>query len=668
MLNWAIRVEGAELKAAFDLLFDQDKLYSFCEKNDARKKTQQTYTPIKDYTRYNLALLNPLKPGSKTQCKTDIMEYRALTVEHDNLSIEEQIGLLKSKNIPATVVVYSGKKSVHAHIVFREALTIEQRAVAVEKILLVFPGADPAPLKNPTQPTRLPGAKRGGEVQSLLAIGERIDFDVFCAWCDEHADRNAVARQQAERKQAQENARRQINTGDIGEGFKRAVIETLLQTPGVCPDRETWFKLLLALKAGGISYDIADKIFSQSENYNEPENRRKWESEEPEPGGITFQSAYFIAEQANKPLLRSLLAKYPDNRGLRAEQLLNPVATTTTTTTTTETTSPGDNTTTESPGDWFDRLLEKERIYINNPGKLFGFALDKSFEPVQDRIEGIQPGLYIVGAATNVGKTAFIANLANSLLDSNENLKVIYFSLDDPKTTIAGRIRAIRAFDDADENKISKVNSLEINDFRKPLRDDFLNEKREKINSQFRELLESRLYIYDVSDTSSLSEIEKKIKAIDGEKVVFLDGVYNCQIGVNANNKREEVIAIANTIKDIASKLDIAIICTAEIRKKPVRSNQSNSVSLDDLMESGKFGYNANLIWLLEPYEGKQKKQKSNNSEEEQGYVGPGECAVLRLKYAKNKFTAYKGQQYIKYYTKHAKMFVYPYQDGPQTW
>ena len=73
----------------------------------------------------------------------------------------------------------------------------------------------------------------------------------------------------------------------------------------------------------------------------------------------------------------------------------------------------------DSSIDWCRQHQEKEQIYINNPDKLFGFRLDNSFAPVQNEIEGIQPGLYIVGAATNIGKTAFIANLANSLLDSN---------------------------------------------------------------------------------------------------------------------------------------------------------------------------------------------------------------------------------------------------------
>jgi hypothetical protein len=62
-------------------------------------------------------------------------------------------------------------------------------------------------------------------------------------------------------------------------------------------------------------------------------------------------------------------------------------------------------------------------------------------------------------------------------------------------------------------------------------------------------------------------------------------------------------------------------------------------------MESGKFGYNANLVWLLSEPENENGKENL-------------EMVTLLLDYAKNKLSGFKGQQEIQYFRKYSKMFV----------
>ena len=91
-------------------------------------------------------------------------------------------------------------------------------------------------------------------------------------------------------------------------------------------------------------------------------------------------------------------------------------------------------------------------------------------------------------------------------------------------------------------------------------------------------------------------EIEKYIGAFGkSRKAVFIDGMYNIDTG--SSGVREASIERANKIKAMSDKFRIPIICTAEVRKKP--QNNKTPTKIDDIMESGKFAYNANLVWIL---------------------------------------------------------------------
>lgn len=305
----------------------------------------------------------------------------------------------------------------------------------------------------------------------------------------------------------------------------------------------------------------------------------------------------------------------------------------------------------QSQSQWLDGLFKKEK---ENEGKeLLGYALGKDFYPIQKDLEGIQPGLYILGAQTNIGKTAFVANLAIQLLETNTGLKVLYFSLDDNKDIIATRFRAILAFSDRNfaNRPAYESQNIMINEFRKPL-DAWKSQKRAQANAKLKEFADSeRLFVYDIADTPSIADIELVIRRIASGKIaVVIDGLYNASVG-ESQGKREENIERANKIKALVDSYSIPLICTAEVRK---RSNQSKeAITIDDLMETGKFGYNANLVWLLY----KQGQDDDNN-----------EMLTLTLDYAKNKLSGFKGKQEIQYFRKYAKMFVeWPKKDQSQT-
>ena len=83
-------------------------------------------------------------------------------------------------------------------------------------------------------------------------------------------------------------------------------------------------------------------------------------------------------------------------------------------------------------------------------------------------------------------------------------------------------------------------------------------------------------------------------------------------------------------LKAIADQYEIPVIGTAEVRKS-IQKQETRKLSLDDIMESAKFAYNANLVWLL--------SETSNENDQ----------VSLNLKYAKNKLTGFKKSQNLIY-------------------
>jgi replicative DNA helicase len=117
--------------------------------------------------------------------------------------------------------------------------------------------------------------------------------------------------------------------------------------------------------------------------------------------------------------------------------------------------------------------------------------------------------------------------------------------------------------------------------------------------------------------------------------IVFIDGLYNLEVAAGKNEGiRVQNIEKANKIKLITDKYRIPLIATGELRKKLKTESKRSKPTMHDLMETGKFAYNANVIWLLylndpdtinEPYQ------------------------ILELEYAKNKLSDFKGIQNLDF-------------------
>ena len=149
-----------------------------------------------------------------------------------------------------------------------------------------------------------------------------------------------------------------------------------------------------------------------------------------------------------------------------------------------------------------------------------------------------------------------------------------------------------------------------------------------------------------------MDDIENQIINIGSKNlVVFIDGLYNLQSDNKKDGIRVENIERAQGVKALVDVYQVPIICTGELRKKPAEGKKDKAPTTHDIMETGKFGYNANVVWLL-------SNSKLPLPTENELY--------LAMHYSKNKLSHFKGTQTLKFVK--GKGIVEEFQSDKHSW
>lgn len=299
---------------------------------------------------------------------------------------------------------------------------------------------------------------------------------------------------------------------------------------------------------------------------------------------------------------------------------------------------PGNNDKNEAPECNLEKFLLDcyDVEYSRDPNSLLGHKLSK-FAGIEEKLDGIQRGFYIMAAETNVGKTAFLSNLYFDLIETNPDICGVYFSMDDNKKDIRNKI-------------ISSRTKIPLTQLQKRQRDPDDERRKKEMNNHLIDLYrQGRMLLFDQSDLTYISQVRALADQLFFQSKPFffaVDGLFNLNIG-NYEYKREENIERANELKRIADIYEIPMICSAEVRKsvqknRPTQSDnlKARRLTLDDIMETAKYVYNANVVWLLSEIEN----------------TNPDEIS-LELKYAKNKLEKFKQCQTLIYQPEYGNVY-----------
>lgn len=114
--------------------------------------------------------INPIKQGDYSGRDDSVSLYRHLLVEFDSRPKEEQYAIFKQSNLPISVLIDSGGKSIHAWVRI-DAKDAEEWRIRRQAVFEYLSDYEPdAMTKNPSRWSRLGGIMRGSKEQTILAL------------------------------------------------------------------------------------------------------------------------------------------------------------------------------------------------------------------------------------------------------------------------------------------------------------------------------------------------------------------------------------------------------------------------------------------------------------------------------------------------------------------
>lgn len=273
------------------------------------------------------------------------------------------------------------------------------------------------------------------------------------------------------------------------------------------------------------------------------------------------------------------------------------------------------------------------------------------FKTIDDGFDGgIKPAFIIVAGESNIGKSAFISQLAwNIATLNNDECYVMDFSLDDSLADKLARIVACSG-------------KVYINAAKTPLlykeypmmlirRKQALARIRENTkNYRIYDSTEIGTYIEDIEEEIENKLIYFKSNGIKKQVVVCIDSFHDLNIkSKQSASDKEKFDYLAQWCADIAIKYDIIMLCTGEMKK----TNSTKRPMLDDLKESSKIKYEAKAILMVY----NELHYKGENASVY--FTEPGSTIkkpIFEVRFAKNKLASYKGTEYFEFYPETALM------------
>lgn len=208
-----------------------------------------------------------------------------------------------------------------------------------------------------------------------------------------------------------------------------------------------------------------------------------------------------------------------------------------------------------------------------------------NFEKLNRTLEMVHGDFLIIGATTGVGKSSFMLNLMNDLMNG---FQCIYFNMEMSKSTIYKRIAAIK----------SKI-SLE----------DIANPKTEYqkglIEGAIKKIEKANLVIeHKANDIKQIKSVMMKLKDKERHTILFIDhlGLTKCD---NTRSLYEQATEVAKELRQMCLEYDCTVISASQLNRSAYNSEE---LSLSMLKDSGELENSASKVILL-------CKEKEDNDE-----------------------------------------------------
>lgn len=285
------------------------------------------------------------------------------------------------------------------------------------------------------------------------------------------------------------------------------------------------------------------------------------------------------------------------------------------------------------------------------------------FPFIDEKLEGLLPGLYLFAARANCGKTALMTNLAWSYCKNPDNhLFCVYYSIDDNCNEVIPRLISMIeeipiSICDKPKRYIDELEILKQNESENLSKiaqyEDWLSKRELGL-----EMLKNNKDKFLIIDTDTVQSFEqlmdhaKKVQTFVKEKdpnndiMVCIDAVSDLSFSTkNFRSSDEMNRELSIQLKNFANELKVPVFGSCHLKK------QDSRPVLNDLRDTGRFQYDASAIFLL-------YNDVSENKQNASIYYGesPDVEPIIEINWAKNKKSSFKGNSFCYFIPEYSKV------------
>lgn len=225
-------------------------------------------------------------------------------------------------------------------------------------------------------------------------------------------------------------------------------------------------------------------------------------------------------------------------------------------------------------------------------------ALDKAING------GLYPGLYVLGAASSVGKTTLLLQIADHTAAQGRD--VLFFSLEQSRFELMAKSVSRESFlycRDHHLNTSSALSSLDISDGgRHKGFDDMKRLVMENAFGRYEKYAEN-LFLYEGSGGMSPEDIAGEVRRFYAFRrppcppLVMVDYIQILSIGGGMMSDKQAMDRNITALKQLSRDYDIPLMAVSSFN----RMSYSQSVSMEAFKESGAIEYGADILMGLQP-------------------------------------------------------------------
>lgn len=258
------------------------------------------------------------------------------------------------------------------------------------------------------------------------------------------------------------------------------------------------------------------------------------------------------------------------------------------------------------------------------------------------------PGTLIaLGGRSNSGKTALLINLAYNIATLNEDVTVLFHTIDDSRYIVIPKFIAM-------DSRI-KINHVITPEFSKQYyaKHDLITRREASYHQMYQLGMADRLIIKDAELGTSLESVDQWVKRYrkeypDRKIIYFLDNFHLLADMNHIPDERVRNKERSKLIKKIATKYGITIFMTVEYTKIPPGHRPHNF----DILETGQIEYDCNAIYhLFNPYSdvgasaGEEWTWMEYDDLLQESVIKP----KVELITGKSKLSAFKGSYFLQF-------------------